>query len=132
MPPGSGDDAFASHVAHLVAPLVREYRPGLVLVSAGYDAHRDDPLADCAVTEAGYATMTAAVRRAAAEAGAPVGVVLEGGYDLEALARSVTATLSVLAAADPSGNGEVALHPLTEEALARAEPYWPGLRTSAG
>jgi acetoin utilization deacetylase AcuC-like enzyme len=132
VPPGSGDETFVSHVEHLVVPLARAYRPGLVLVSAGYDAHRDDPLADCAVTEAGYAAMTAAARRMAGEAGAPVGVVLEGGYDLGALARSAAATLSVLATADPSLNGEVALHPLTQEALARAEPYWPGLRTSAG
>ncbi len=132
VPPGSGDDTFASHVEHLVAPLVRDYRPGLVLVSAGYDAHRDDPLADCEVTEAGYAAMAAAVRLAAGEAGAPVGVVLEGGYDLRALARSVAATLSVLAAADPSGNGAVALHPLTAEALAQAERFWPGLSSSGG
>jgi acetoin utilization deacetylase AcuC-like enzyme len=132
VPPGSGDETFASHVEHLVVPLAREYGPGLILVSAGYDAHRDDPLADCAVTEAGYAAMTVAMRRAASETGAPVGVVLEGGYDLRALARSVAATLSVLSAADPSGNGGVALHPLTEEALARAEPYWPGLRSLAG
>jgi acetoin utilization deacetylase AcuC-like enzyme len=132
VPPGSGDDTFASHVEHLVVPLVRDYRPGLVLVSAGYDAHRDDPLADCEVTEAGYAAMTAAVRLAGGEAGAPIGVVLEGGYDLRALARSVAATLSVLAAADPSGNGAVALHPLTAEALARAERFWPGLSSSGG
>jgi acetoin utilization deacetylase AcuC-like enzyme len=132
VPPGSGDDVFASHVEHLVAPLVRDYRPGLVLVSAGYDAHRDDPLADCEVTEAGYAAMAAAVRSAAGEAGAPVGVVLEGGYDLGALARSVAATLSVLAAADAPGNGTVAPHPLTEEALARAERFWPGLSSSGG
>ena len=70
--------------------------------------------------------MAAAVRRVAGEAGAPVGVVLEGGYDLGALARSVAATLSVLAAADPSGNGEVALDPLTEEALARARALLAG------
>jgi acetoin utilization deacetylase AcuC-like enzyme len=132
VPPGSGDETFASHVEHLVDPLVRDYRPGLVLVSAGYDAHRDDPLADCEMTEAGYGAMTAAVRLAAGEAGAPVGVVLEGGYDLGALARSVAATLSVLAADEPSGNGGVALHPLTEEALARAERFWPELRSSGG
>jgi len=132
VPPGSGDETFVSHVEHLVVPLVAEYRPGLMLVSAGYDAHRDDPLADCAVTEAGYAAMAAAVRRAAGEVGAPVGVVLEGGYDLGALARSVAATLSVLAAADPAVNGDLPLHPLTEEALARAAAYWPGLTRTSG
>jgi acetoin utilization deacetylase AcuC-like enzyme len=132
VPPGSGDETFVSHVEHLVVPLVRDYRPGLVLVSAGYDAHRDDPLADCAVTEAGYAAMMAAVRRAAGDVGAPVGVVLEGGYELGALARSTAATLSVLAAGDPPDDGQVALHPLTHAALARAAAYWPGLTSSSG
>jgi acetoin utilization deacetylase AcuC-like enzyme len=133
VPPGSGDEVFVSHVEHLVVPLAHEYRPGLVLVSAGYDAHRDDPLADCAVTEAGYAAMAGALRRVAEEIGAPVGCVLEGGYDLGALARSVVATLAALSA-DRVGAGDgAALHPLTEEAIERAAGYWPGLRApSAG
>jgi acetoin utilization deacetylase AcuC-like enzyme len=132
VPPGSGDETFVSHVEHLVVPLAREYEPGLVLVSAGYDAHRDDPLADCSVTEAGFAAMAAVVRRAAGEVGAPVGVVLEGGYDLGALARSVATTLSVLSAAELPEDGGVPLHPLTEEARARALSYWPALRPSGG
>jgi acetoin utilization deacetylase AcuC-like enzyme len=131
VPPGSGDETFVSHVEHLVAPLAREYDPGLILVSAGYDAHRDDPLADCEVTEAGYAAMAASVRRAADALGVPVGAVLEGGYELSALARSVAATLEVLAADAAPPESEVPLHPLTAEALERASEYWPGLKASA-
>ena len=74
--------------------------PQLVLVSAGFDAHRADPLAGCRVTEAGYAAMTASLRRACAEVGAPLGFVLEGGYSVAALAGSVAALMPVLGAAD--------------------------------
>ena len=48
MPGGSGDAVFVSLVEHVVRPLPRGYEPELVLVSAGYDAHADDPLAGCA------------------------------------------------------------------------------------
>jgi acetoin utilization deacetylase AcuC-like enzyme len=102
VPPGSGDETFVSLVRDVVAPRAREYRPQLVLVSAGYDAHEADPLADCAVTDAGYVAMTALVRDLGAELEAPVGCVLEGGYDVDALARCVTLTMETLAAPAPS------------------------------
>ena len=52
-PPGSGDAAYRALVEHVVVPAARAYAPQLVLVSAGFDAHADDPLAGCTVTEAG-------------------------------------------------------------------------------
>src|SRR5439155_15015537 len=118
----------------VVGPVVREFAPELVLVSAGYDSHRDDPLASCQVTEAGYAAMTATLRRLCAELGdVPLGMTLEGGYDLGALARSTAATLEVLGAEEPAAGGEVAVHPLAVEAAARATHYWPALaRVTAG
>jgi len=125
VPPGSGDDVFLSHVAHLVAPLARTYRPDLVLVSAGYDAHADDPLADCAVTDAGYASLASALRAVAGEADAPLGAVLEGGYELDALARSVVVSLAAWGAEGEDGLPDVAPHPLTEEALGRLRRWWP-------
>jgi acetoin utilization deacetylase AcuC-like enzyme len=131
VPPGTGDAGFTSLVEHVVAPLARAYEPGLVLVSAGYDAHAQDPLADCAVSEAGYAAMTATVRRAAAALGGiPLGFVLEGGYSLPALARSVAVTLEALAAppAPPDAGREV--HPLARDALARLSARWPALRSA--
>jgi acetoin utilization deacetylase AcuC-like enzyme len=96
----SGDDVFCELVHARVIPLAREYRPQLIMISAGYDAHAEDPLADCLVTEAGYATMTTAIRRLGEELEAPVGVVLEGGYELGALARSVGVTLQALSTGD--------------------------------
>ena len=101
VPAYSGDDTFCELVHSRVIPAAREYRPQLILISAGYDAHADDPLADCLVTEAGYATMTTAMRRLGEELEAPLGVVLEGGYELGALARSVAATLEALSSDGP-------------------------------
>ncbi len=98
VPGGSGDAVWRSLVEHVGAALVREWEPQLVLVSAGFDAHRDDPLATCTVSEAGFAGMAASLRRAADAVGAPLGVVLEGGYDLGALTRSMAAVMPVLVA----------------------------------
>jgi acetoin utilization deacetylase AcuC-like enzyme len=129
---GSGDDVFAGLVEHLVAPLVRSWEPRLVLVSAGFDAHRADPLASCLVTEAGYAAMTGSLRRACAEVEAPMGLVLEGGYSVEALARSMAALMPVLGAADPPpAAGAPADHPIAAAARARMAPWWPAFVSPA-
>jgi len=124
VPPGSGDATFVSLVTHVVAPLARAYAPQLILLSTGYDAHRDDPLADCRVTEAGYAAMTAAMVRVGAELEAPVGAVLEGGYDLVALARSVAATLEVLGAGEPPAPVELAVDAVAAAARERLGERW--------
>ena len=97
VPPGAGSAEFLSLVQHLVAPIARAFRPGLIAISAGYDAHVDDPLADCRVETDGYADMAASMRQVATELGAPVLVCLEGGYDPTALAASVLATVEALA-----------------------------------
>jgi acetoin utilization deacetylase AcuC-like enzyme len=97
VPPRSGDDVFCALVEQRVVPLAREYEPQLVLISAGFDAHAEDPLADCDVTDAGFARMAASMRELADQLGVPLGAVLEGGYALDALARSVDATLVELA-----------------------------------
>jgi acetoin utilization deacetylase AcuC-like enzyme len=120
VPAGSGDAVYRALVDHVVVPAARAYEPQLVLVSAGFDAHAADPLAGCTVTEAGFAAMAASVRRLAADMQAPVGLVLEGGYDLAALAGSLAATLETLAR-DP---GDLAAepapaHPLADAAAAR-------------
>ena len=95
VPGGSGDDVFCGLVDGEVTEAIRSFDPGLLLLSAGFDAHRDDPLAGCAVTDDGYARMAASLRGL----GLPVGVVLEGGYDVDALARSFVRVLEELGAA---------------------------------
>jgi len=96
VPAGSGSAEFTSLVEHVVVPLAREFQPALIAVSAGFDAHRADPLASCLVDEGGYAAMAAAMSAVGRELGAPVLACLEGGYDPSALASSVLATLSGL------------------------------------
>jgi len=130
VPAGTGDDAYASIVEHLVVPLARAHEAQLVLVSAGFDAHVADPLARCRATEAGFAAMTASLKRVCAELRAPLGMVLEGGYAVGALAASVAAVLPVLAGEPPAAAARVPVHPLAERAVRRLEPFWP--RIAAG
>jgi acetoin utilization deacetylase AcuC-like enzyme len=94
--PGAGSEEFRALVQHVVAPVARAYQPQLLAISAGYDAHRDDPLASCLVDTEAYADMSATMRDLGAELGAPVLVCLEGGYAPSALAVSVVATLTAL------------------------------------
>ena len=93
---GAGSEQFTALVEHVVVPIARSFQPDLVAISAGYDAHRDDPLASCLVDTAAYGEMTACMRELGAELEAPVLVVLEGGYSPMALAASVLETLGAL------------------------------------
>ena len=75
-------------------PAIADARPGLLLVSAGYDAAATDPLASMAVTTAGFAALARLARQAAeAACGGRMVALLEGGYDPGALARGVAATI---------------------------------------
>jgi acetoin utilization deacetylase AcuC-like enzyme len=96
VPPGAGSEEFLALVEYVVVPIGREFAPDLIVISAGYDAHRDDPLASCLVETVAYGEMTAAMRDLGGELGAPVLVCLEGGYSPAALAESVVATLGAL------------------------------------
>ena len=132
VPAGSGDAAWCSLVEHVVVALGLEYRPGLILLSAGFDAHVRDPLAGCRVTGEGFAHMAASMRGLADELDVPIGVVLEGGYDLEALAEGVVATLEVVGAHEPAEPESVTLHPLAAQAAGRLAERWPLVGTVAG
>ncbi len=120
VPGGSGDALWTSLVEHAVVPLARAYAPGLILLSAGFDAHRDDPLATCTVTEDGFAAMAGSMRRLADELDVPLGVVLEGGYDLDALARSLEAVLRVVGAEAGPPPPTGAVHPMAAAVRERA------------
>jgi acetoin utilization deacetylase AcuC-like enzyme len=123
VPPGSGDDEWLGLVEHVVVPAALEFEPELVLVSAGFDAHRDDPLADCRLSAESFSAMAAHVRSLAGALGVPFGAVLEGGYDLRALASSVAASL----AAFSSDAAPVSVPPngITQGAASVLGRYWP-------
>jgi acetoin utilization deacetylase AcuC-like enzyme len=95
VPPGTTGDVFRAAVADVVVPLVEDFSPTWLLLSAGFDAHRADPLTDLALTSGDYADVTTDLL-----ALAPPGrrlVFLEGGYDLDALRDSTAAVLVALA-----------------------------------
>jgi len=89
MSAGSGDDEYLHAFDHTVGPAVERFEPELVLVSAGFDAHTDDPLAGMRVTADGFREMS---RRCRAY-GPRVAAVLEGGYELDTLPTLVDAAL---------------------------------------
>ena len=122
VPARTGEAAFLSLVEHVVMPVARQYRPDLILISAGYDAHRDDPLGGLALDTGTFAGMSSRMRALGRELGAPVGAVLEGGYALAALADSVAETMAALdrGLLPP----EVARHPLADEAADVLGRYW--------
>jgi acetoin utilization deacetylase AcuC-like enzyme len=119
---------FRGLVDNVAVPLLERFSPQLVLVSAGYDAHHEDPLGGCEVTEGGYTAMTRSLRAAAASAGAALGFVLEGGYALGALARSVAATMRELTSIGPADPDPAPTPPMGRAAHERLAPWWPGLR----
>jgi acetoin utilization deacetylase AcuC-like enzyme len=124
VPPGSGPDDFVALVQHVVAPLAREFRPDLLAISAGYDAHRADPLASCLLDEDAFADMSAHMRDLGAELDAPVLVCLEGGYDPPALAASVVATIAALDSDRPAREVELGTAGPHRERVAAS---WPAL-----
>ncbi|HXR30784.1 MAG TPA: histone deacetylase [Solirubrobacterales bacterium] len=97
VPAGSEEDLWLSLLEDVILPAGRAFEPQLILISAGFDAHRADPLANCRLEAGSFGQMANKVRDFAAELGAPLGAVLEGGYDVDALADCVCATLAALA-----------------------------------
>lgn len=89
---GTGSDGFRSGVTENILPALERFKPGLILVSAGFDAHRDDPLASLELEESDYAWITEELLRLARKhAGGRLVAALEGGYNLKALGDSVAA-----------------------------------------
>ena len=96
-PAGRTDADLGAAFQELFLPVAQAFRPDLVIVSAGFDAHEDDPLGGMLCTERGFAAMCSAVKSLAEEvAGGRLVLLLEGGYSLVGLPRSVHACLEVL------------------------------------
>ena len=97
--PGSGDEDYLRAMETIVAPKLDEFRPEFLLISAGFDSHRDDPLAQIELSEEAFGRMTRIlVDVADAHCRGRVVSALEGGYNLRALGRSVVHHLIALSA----------------------------------
>jgi acetoin utilization deacetylase AcuC-like enzyme len=122
VPGGSGAETWLSLLEWIVAPAGVEYAPDLILISAGYDAHRDDPLGGCLLDTADFGEMARHVRALGEQVGAPVGAVLEGGYSLTALAASVAETMEALAGDRPPDS--ISPDFTTSRAASHIGHYW--------
>jgi acetoin utilization deacetylase AcuC-like enzyme len=96
VPAGSEGELWLQVVREGIVPLVESFEPDLILISAGYDAHRADPLASCALESEDFGAMAAHLRDLAARLGVPLGAVQEGGYEPVSMAESAAATIAAL------------------------------------
>lgn len=115
---GATDEDYRLVFDRLVLPVLHQFGPDLVLVSAGYDAHERDPLGGMRVTTQGYATLTRDLREVAKDCcGGRIVLVTEGGYDLKAFAACLEASIAALE--DEKGGGR------TDTAAPPREPLAP-------
>ena len=126
LPAGSTDGDYLHAFDALIEPIVAQFGPQAVLVSAGQDIHVDDTLGSMCVTEAGFAAMAARAAAMAAPAGGRLGLVLEGGYNKVASAHAVAAVLRALAddgaapVGPPSPHGRI----VVGRAVETQRRYW--------
>jgi acetoin utilization deacetylase AcuC-like enzyme len=129
LPAGSGEDVYAAAFAGVFLPVLREFRPALILISAGYDAHRADPLGGMALEAASFGRFAAALASLAREIGTPPpALVLEGGYNLGALTDGVAATIRGIEEAREAGREYAGGVRPVEAARKTLAPYWESLR----
>jgi acetoin utilization deacetylase AcuC-like enzyme len=134
MPAGCGDREYIGAFQRLLVPVARAFRPEILLVSCGFDAHRADPLAAMEVSAAGFQALSRIVRRLADElCGGRVVLVLEGGYSATGLREGVSAVLDTLLEPEPAlpdlaelPAGSLLRH-VVDRVAAAQRPYFPGI-----
>jgi acetoin utilization deacetylase AcuC-like enzyme len=128
LPAGCGDEEYLAVFGEVVVPIAAAYRPQWILVSAGFDPHRRDPLGGMTVTERGFGLMAARLLELAREhAGGKIAFLLEGGYDLVGLRESISAVLREMrrvSRSDASASSGEKIRPLIREILRVQEKYW--------
>ncbi|HET8563620.1 MAG TPA: histone deacetylase, partial [Candidatus Binatia bacterium] len=128
LPADCGNDEYLRVFKDIVIPSTKKFEPEWILVSAGFDAHRRDPLGGMAVTEAGFARMGRELIKLADQyAGGKIAFLLEGGYDLSSLRNSVAAVLEVMQQETPMNaaleTGGDNIQPLIHKILKTHEKY---------
>ena len=128
---GAADADFELVFHDIVVPVLRQFQPGLILLSAGFDAHRDDPLGGMRVSTAQFGRLTSAVTAVADEVcNGRLAAVIEGGYHLDAFDASLRASLDALVSSERPLHVPTADRLATRGALTRERarrhlgPYW--------
>jgi len=135
---GQGDADYLQIIDSVIAPLARQYKPQMIMVSAGYDIYARDPLGTMQVTPAGFGMLAVRLKQLAEElCGGRLLLALEGGYHIEGITESVQHTLDALSGCNAglysgSGRDAPAAHSsvsrVIEDVLRTHAPYWPGLK----
>ena len=121
VPKNLKDDDILHCYREVIGPIVRRYRPELILVAAGFDAHQKDPLSRTSLTELAFGRLTRLLMDLRAEVdGPPILMALEGGYDLGALVSSVREVLLALTAEEPRAETPPPFTPVGAEMAAKA------------
>ncbi len=129
IPPGFGDGEYYKIYSQLLVPIADAFKPDLILVSAGFDAHQDDPLGGMKVTDNGFAKLCSIVCEIANHhTDGRLSLVLEGGYNTNALATSARACVEVLSGLNtpippPPASGQV--EDVINLVRSNHKPYWP-------
>lgn len=127
---GQGDAEYMAILHDIFQPITGEFAPQLILISAGFDAHQNDPLANMELTSKGYGLMTAAIMEVAAECcTGKIVLVLEGGYSLSALAEGISNVLQALLGEQPEPSKElqpvnIYIANVIEDVISLQKPYW--------
>jgi acetoin utilization deacetylase AcuC-like enzyme len=125
----AGDDVYLEVMHRVIAPVLKAFGAKVVLLSGGFDAFEGDPLAMMSLTARGYGAIVASIAEAAGDA--PIGLVLEGGYDLAGLESCVEAATRALAGDPKAASAENAIDPThareIDRAAASAAKKWPGV-----
>lgn len=117
-PPGAGDAGYLDAFERLLTPAAREFKPQLIILSAGFDGHWRDPLADINLSVTGYAQLAKFVRDLADElCEGKLVCALEGGYDLEVLPHCILSTLRVISDSDAGPSDPFGPSPVSERAF---------------
>uniref|UniRef100_A0A1J3HCI6 histone deacetylase n=2 Tax=Noccaea caerulescens TaxID=107243 RepID=A0A1J3HCI6_NOCCA len=130
---GVGDKDYIYAFQHVVLPIASAFSPDFVIVSAGFDAARGDPLGCCDVTPAGYSRMTQMLGDLC---GGKILVILEGGYNLRSISSSATAVIKVLLGENPENDLPIATTPSRAglqtvlDVLNIQMKFWPSLATA--
>lgn len=130
MPAGLDDADYARVYGEVVLPICRSFDPELLLVSVGFDPHRDDPLAGMRVTERGFGALAGLCLAAAVGSARGRAVfVLEGGYDLDGIALSAASVTEALLGRDPPHEirPSTRVQPLIAAYRRALAPHWPVL-----
>lgn len=131
LPPEQGDADYGAVFHDLFLPIGSAFAPDLMIVSAGFDAHAADPLANMRVSERGFAAMCSAAKQLADDrCEGKLVLLLEGGYSLEALANSTHACLEVLSGSRSDEFPPGVLHTTRsalQESRGALRPFWPSL-----